>query len=64
LVIHADDDDQVLPVEGVGLASDWPQSVRWTAPDGSGHLRILRNDAVIQRIVDFVISPRPVSAGT
>ena len=54
LVIHADDDDQVPVIESEGLLMDWPGATRWIAPEGSGHVRILREDAVVQRIVDFI----------
>lgn len=61
LVIHADDDEQVLPIEAEGLTSDWPGALLWKAPAGSGHVRVLRDQTVIDRIVAFVASPRDVS---
>jgi Alpha/beta hydrolase family len=57
LVVHADDDEQVLPIEAVGLTDAWPGAERWVAPMGGGHLRILRDDVVVRRIVDFVTVP-------
>lgn len=57
LVVHAEDDEQVLVVESEGLTADWPGAERWLAPDGSGHVRILREPAVIEKIVAFVTAP-------
>ncbi len=57
LVVHAADDEQVLVVESEGLMTDWPNAERWLAPEGSGHVRILREPAVIARIVEFVTAP-------
>ncbi len=54
LVVHAADDEQVLVVESDGLTADWPGAERWLAPAGTGHLRILRDATVVQRIVRFV----------
>jgi pimeloyl-ACP methyl ester carboxylesterase len=54
LVVHADDDVQVPVIESEGLAADWPGAVRWLAPAGSGHVRILRETSVVERIVAFV----------
>jgi pimeloyl-ACP methyl ester carboxylesterase len=54
LVVHADDDEQVLVIESEGLTADWPGAVRWLAPAGSGHVRILRDADVVARIVAFV----------
>lgn len=54
LVVHADDDEQVPAIEGVGLAAEWPGATHWTAPPGSGHVRILNEPAVIERIVTFI----------
>jgi pimeloyl-ACP methyl ester carboxylesterase len=57
LVIHADDDAQVPVIESEGLAADWAGATRWLAPEGCGHVRILINEAVIERITDFVTRP-------
>ena len=54
LVVHADDDEQVLVVESEGLTADWPGAVRWLAPAGSGHVRILRDADVVARILAFI----------
>ncbi len=57
LVVHAEDDEQVLVVESEGLAADWPGAERWLAPEGSGHRKILRHPDVVSRIVDFITTP-------
>lgn len=57
LVVHAADDEQVLLVESDGLTADWPGAVRWLAPAGCGHVRILRDATVVERIADFVTTP-------
>lgn len=62
LVVHAADDEQVLVVESEGLTADWPNATRWLAPQGSGHVRILREPSVIARIVEFVTAPDHVTA--
>ena len=54
LVVHADDDEQVPVIESEGLTADWPGAVRWLAPAGSGHVRILRDADVVARIVAFI----------
>lgn len=56
LVVHADDDEQVPVIESEGLTADWPGAVRWLAPAGAGHVRILRDPAVVARIMEFVTS--------
>lgn len=61
LVVHADDDEQVLVVESEGLAADWPGATRWLAPAGAGHLRILRDASTVARIVDFITTRDGVS---
>jgi pimeloyl-ACP methyl ester carboxylesterase len=54
LVIHAEDDEQVLVIESEGLAANWPQATRWLAPAGSGHVRILREPTVVDQICAFI----------
>jgi pimeloyl-ACP methyl ester carboxylesterase len=54
LVIHAEDDEQVPVIESVGLESDWPGAVRWLAPPGTGHVKILRDESVVSRIAQFI----------
>lgn len=58
LVVHAADDAQVPVIESEGLAADWPGAQRWLAPDGCGHVKILRDPVVVARVVDFVTAPR------
>ena len=57
LVVHADDDEQVPVIEAEGLASDWPGAVRFRAPAGCGHVRVLRDVSVVQHIVKFITAP-------
>ncbi len=57
LVVHAEDDEQVPVIESEGLAADWPGAIRWLAPAGSGHVRILRVPEVIAKVTDFITSP-------
>jgi pimeloyl-ACP methyl ester carboxylesterase len=57
LVVHAEDDEQVMVIEADGLVADWPGAVRFSAPAGSGHVRILRAESVVARIVDFITAP-------
>ena len=57
LVVHAEDDEQVPVIEADGLVADWPGAVRFSAPAGSGHVRILRDEAVVERIVAFITAP-------
>jgi pimeloyl-ACP methyl ester carboxylesterase len=61
LVIHADDDEQVPAIEAQGLLNDWPGARRWVAPVGTGHVRILRDEAVIARIMHFIAAPDPLT---
>ena len=63
LVVHAADDAQVPLIESEGLVNDWPRAERWLAPEGSGHVKILREPRVVQRIVDFVRGQPAVSDG-
>jgi pimeloyl-ACP methyl ester carboxylesterase len=64
LVVHAEDDEQVMVVESEGLTADWPGAVRWLAPSGTGHVKILRDAAVVARIVSFVSDSAPTSGDT
>ena len=61
LVIHAADDEQVPVIESEGLTADWHGAVRWLAPEGTGHLRILIHPDVIARILSFIAAPDGVS---
>jgi pimeloyl-ACP methyl ester carboxylesterase len=53
LVIHDRDDREVPFVHGERLAATW-QNATLHATSGLGHRRILRDDAVIAEVVDFV----------
>jgi len=64
LVVHAADDAQVPLIESEGLVNDWPRAERWLAPDGSGHVKVLREPTVVQRIVAYVRGHSGVSAGS
>ncbi len=57
LVVHADDDEQVPVIESEGLAADWPGAVRWLAPVGTGHVKILRSPDVVARAMAFITAP-------
>ncbi len=57
LVVHAEDDEQVPVIEADGLTADWPGAVRYSAPAGSGHVRILREPLVVERVVQFITAP-------
>ncbi|MES3035935.1 MAG: alpha/beta fold hydrolase [Gemmatimonadota bacterium] len=54
LVVHAADDAQVPVIESEGLTTDWPGAERWLAPDGTGHVKILRDPVVVARVTEFV----------
>lgn len=53
LVIHDRDDREVPFVQGERLAATWRQAA-FVATEGLGHRRVLRDDAVVSRVVDFV----------
>jgi pimeloyl-ACP methyl ester carboxylesterase len=53
LVIHDTNDREVPLARGERLAESWPGAELWVT-EGLGHTRILRDPAVIQRIVEFV----------
>ncbi len=57
LIVHAEDDEQVLLVESDGLLADWPRAERWLAPEGTGHVRVLYDATVVQRITDYITTP-------
>lgn len=53
LVLH-DENDRVLPIESSkGVVSNWPQATLEPV-SGTGHFRILREDAIIQRVADWI----------
>ncbi len=53
LVVHDRADQEVPFIHGVRLAATWREA-RLHATDGLGHRRILRDDAVVAEIVEFV----------
>ena len=53
LVIHDDDDREVPPASGAGLARAWP-GARLVRTRGLGHRSILRTPAVIDAAVEFL----------
>ena len=54
LIIHDRQDKEVPYAEGEGLAAAWPTAELITT-DGLGHQRILRDDGVVRRAVDFAV---------
>lgn len=60
LVIHDRFDDEVAFTEGAELARCWP-GARLEATEGLGHYRILRDEGVSARAVDFLL-PRSAAA--
>jgi len=61
LVVHAEDDEQVPVIESEGLVTDWPGAVRWIAPHGTGHVKILRSPEVVQRVLHFITDDVPAA---
>lgn len=61
LVIHDVDDREVPFTHGDRLAQLWPNA-RLQATQGLGHRRILRDSAIIQRVVDAVADGVPLPA--
>lgn len=61
LVIHDRNDGEVSLKHGDRLAAAWP-SAQLVLTDDLGHRRILRDDAVIARVVDFVRAGLPLPA--
>ena len=56
LVIHDEDDREVPIACGHLLASAWP-GAQLHVTRGLGHMRILRDEGVVQKIVEFVSDP-------
>jgi pimeloyl-ACP methyl ester carboxylesterase len=54
LVVHDRGDDEVLFEEGEELAARWP-GARLEATEGLGHYRILRDERVVARAIEFVV---------
>lgn len=59
LVVHDTGDREVLIVQGERLAAAWPQA-ELLATTGLGHRRVLRDPAVIERVVAFAAGHVPV----
>jgi pimeloyl-ACP methyl ester carboxylesterase len=55
LIFHDRRDKEVPYAEGVALAASWPTS-EMISTEGLGHQRILRDPAVIDRAVEFVVA--------
>ncbi|PRP95882.1 Alpha/beta hydrolase family protein [Enhygromyxa salina] len=60
LVIHSKDDREVPFADALDHVDHWPDA-RLLAVDGLGHRRIIRDEAVLEAIVD-VIAPAPAHA--
>lgn len=58
LLVHDREDAEVPFADGEVLAAAWPQT-RLTATRGLGHRRLLRDAAVVQRVVGFVAEAAP-----
>lgn len=54
LVLHDEADREIDVAQGKTLAAGWPGAL-FEATEGLGHRRILRQPAVVQRTVDFLI---------
>ena len=61
LVLHDRDDREVAVTHGDRLAAAWPNA-RLVHTDGLGHRRILRDDAVLAQVVEFVREGLPLPA--
>ena len=53
LIIHDEEDPQVDFADGRTLAESWP-SARFEATRGLGHVKIVRDDEIVTRVVDFL----------
>ncbi len=60
LVIHDEDDHDVVIASGQALARAWPGG-RFIGTKGLGHRRILRDPAVVAGSVDFFRSPAHIA---
>ena len=58
LVLHDRDDAEVPWSDGAAIAEAWPRA-RLVTTEGLGHRRILREEAVVRQVVDFVRSGEP-----
>ncbi len=62
LVIHDEDDTEVPVLSTRSLAEVWPQAEVWITR-GLGHVRILRAEAVWERVADYLVSSAGQTAG-
>jgi len=53
LMIHDEDDPEILPVQSEAMAAVWPDS-RVLLTKGLGHFRIIRSPMVVNRVVEFM----------
>ncbi|HEY2629037.1 MAG TPA: alpha/beta fold hydrolase [Usitatibacter sp.] len=60
LVIHDEDDRDVVIASGLALSRAWP-GARFIGTKGLGHRRILRDPAVVAHTVDFVNSTASIA---
>jgi pimeloyl-ACP methyl ester carboxylesterase len=60
-VVHDDDDREVSPAQGTGLAEVWP-GAELVRTKGLGHYRILRASEVVAGAVEFLTGAKPCSA--
>jgi hypothetical protein len=58
LVVHDVDDVEVPFARGSAVAAAWPGATLLPTC-GLGHRRILRDDAVVEAAVDFIVAGRP-----
>lgn len=62
LVVHDREDGEVPWTEGVAMAEAWPNA-RLVTTTGLGHRKLLRDPAVVARVVSFVAGSDGVSNG-
>ncbi len=53
LLIHDEDDPEILPEQSRAMAAVWPDSELWLTK-GLGHFRIIRSPQVVSRVVEFM----------
>jgi pimeloyl-ACP methyl ester carboxylesterase len=53
LIIHCEDDKEVLPAQSQAIAQAWQNCDLWLTK-GLGHFRILRSKPVIERVTEFM----------
>lgn len=59
LIVHDRDDKESRYADGEALAAAWP-GAELVGTDGLGHRRILRDQGVVRRAVEFLAQPAPV----